>query len=132
LARGYSSTLPEKQLAKKILTNISMTIYVGNLNYRVSEEDLVGLFTGFGEVKSVKIVKDMNTGRAKGFAFVEMEEEASAQEAISSLNEKEFMSRALVVNEARPRTNFEPRAPRSNDGGFQRRSNGGGYNGRSY
>ena len=106
-----------------------MTIYVGNLNYKVSENDLVQLFSGFGEVKSAKIVIDNTTGRPKGFAFVEMAEEASGSQAITTLNEQDFMSRALVVNQARPRTNSENSPRRGNDDGYEnRRDNNGGYN----
>lgn len=80
-----------------------MNIYVGNLSYQASEQDLEKLFTQYGEVSSARIIKDKFTGRSRGFAIVEMNDDASANEAISSLHEKQFMERNLIVNEARPR-----------------------------
>jgi RNA recognition motif-containing protein len=79
-----------------------MNIYVGNLNYRSSEESLRKLFEQFGTVDSVKLIKDKDTGKKKGFAFVDMDDEAG-QKAIEGLNEKEFDGRNLRVNEARSR-----------------------------
>lgn len=79
------------------------TIYVGNLSYDADESDLNELFAQYGEVHSAKIVKDHFSGRSKGFAFVEMDEE-TAEQAISSLDGSEYMSRKMVVNEARPRS----------------------------
>lgn len=84
-----------------------MTIYVGNLNYQASEQDLMDLFSEYGEVKEVKIIKDHNTGRPRGFAFVEMEDEQAITQAVDALNDKEFMQRTLVVNKARPRSNTD-------------------------
>lgn len=78
------------------------TIYVGNLNYRSTENDLGTLFSEFGNVESVKIIMDKMTGRAKGFAFVEMSDEEAANRAIEALHNKEFMTRNLLVNKARP------------------------------
>jgi RNA recognition motif-containing protein len=78
------------------------TIYVGNLNYRSTENDLGTLFSEFGNVESVKIIMDKMTGRAKGFAFVEMPNEEEANRAIEALHEKEFMTRNILVNKARP------------------------------
>ncbi len=92
-----------------------MTIYVGNLSHQASENDLNELFSGFGEVKSVKIIKDNFTGRPRGFAFVEMADEESGNKAIESLNETSFKERKLIVNKARPKTD-RPRNP----GGFNR------------
>jgi RNA recognition motif-containing protein len=88
-----------------------MNIYVGNLSFRASEQDVEGLFAPFGAVSSARIIKDRFTGRSRGFAIVEMDDDSSANNAISSLNQKEFMERELVVNEARPR---EPREERDN------------------
>ncbi len=82
-----------------------MTIYVGNLNYKAAENQLADLFAGFGEVKSVKIIKDNQSGRSKGFAFVEMDSEESANKAIQALHETEFLGRSIIVNKARPKTN---------------------------
>ena len=81
-----------------------MTIYVGNLSYQAKEQDLSDLFSEYGEVASVKIMKDNVSGRAKGFAFIEMENEEDAKRAIDQLNNRSFMERNLVVNEARPKT----------------------------
>jgi RNA recognition motif-containing protein len=79
-----------------------MNIYVGNLNYRVRENDLKSIMEQFGEVDSIKVVKDRETGRSKGFAFVEMPDD-DAKKAIDELNEKEFEGRQMVVKEALPR-----------------------------
>jgi cold-inducible RNA-binding protein len=78
-------------------------IYVGNLSFRTSEQALGDLFSEHGQVNSVAIVTDRNTGRSRGFAFVEMADEAEGRAAIEALNGREFESRALTVNEARPR-----------------------------
>jgi RNA recognition motif-containing protein len=80
-----------------------MNIYVGNLSYDASEEDVQRAFEDFGSVDSVKIIKDKYTGRSKGFGFVEMTDDDAAKTAITELNDKEFMGRNLKVNEARPR-----------------------------
>ena len=79
-----------------------MKIYVGNLNYRSTEDEIQQLFSDFGDVKSVQIITDRMSGRSKGFGFVEMENDAEAKEAIEALNEAEFGERNIVVNEARP------------------------------
>ncbi|MDR2146751.1 MAG: RNA-binding protein [Tannerella sp.] len=80
-----------------------MNIYVGNLNYRVRENDLRSLLGQYGTVENVKVVKDRETGRSKGFAFVEMPDDDDAQRAIEELNEKEFEGRNMVVKEALPK-----------------------------
>ena len=80
-----------------------MNIYVGNLNYRVREEDLKQVLEEYGVVDSVKIIKDRDTGRSKGFAFVEMANDDEAKKAIEELNEAEYEGRQMVVKEARPR-----------------------------
>jgi RNA recognition motif-containing protein len=80
-----------------------MNIYVGNLPYRFSEEDLKEKFGTFGEVSAVSIIKDKMTGRSKGFGFVEMPDNAHAQEAINSLANWEAEGRLVKVNEAKPR-----------------------------
>lgn len=84
-------------------------IYVGNIPYSKTEEDLQNLFAEFGEVNSVKFVNDRETGRFRGFGFVEMADGNCADEAISDLEGKEFDGRALRVNEARPRPARPPR-----------------------
>jgi len=81
-----------------------MNIYVGNLSYDVTAEELQTAFEGFGKVDSVGIITDKMSGRSKGFGFIEMAEKAEAQAAIEGLNGKELKGRALTVNEARPRT----------------------------
>ncbi|MBK5203109.1 MAG: RNA-binding protein [Prolixibacteraceae bacterium] len=86
-----------------------MNIYVGNLNYSVKEEDLNELFSEYGEVVSVKLIKDRETGRAKGFAFVEMTNDDEATKAIENLDGSDLEGRNMKVNQAKPR---EPRTPR--------------------
>jgi RNA recognition motif-containing protein len=78
------------------------TIYVGNINYQATPEELKPLFSEYGEVLSVKIITDRETGRSKGFGFVEME--SGAETAIEELNGKDFQGRRLRVNEAKPRS----------------------------
>lgn len=80
-----------------------MNIYIGNLNYRVRENDLQEALEEFGAVDSVKIITDRETGRSKGFAFAEMSDDAAAQKAINALNETEFEGRQMVVKEAIPK-----------------------------
>jgi RNA recognition motif-containing protein len=80
-----------------------MNIYVGSLSYDVTEAELKNLFSEFGDVSSVKIIEDRETGRPKGFAFVEMPNQAEAEKAVKNLNEKEIKGREIKVNEARPR-----------------------------
>ena len=99
-------------------------LYVGNLSYSVTEADLQTLFAQAGTVKSAAVIMDKMTGRSKGFAFVEMENEQDMQNAISMFNGKEFQSRALTVNIARPR---EERSFGGGGGGGYG-GGGGGYN----
>ena len=80
-----------------------MNIYVGNLAYNATDEELRSAFEAFGQVTSVKIVRDRDTGRSRGFAFVEMEDGEGAQNAVAEMNGKDLKGRNLVVNEARPR-----------------------------
>ena len=80
-----------------------MNIYVGNLNYKVREADIQQVLEEYAPVSSVKLIKDRETGRSKGFGFVEMENEAAAKQAIEELNGAEFEGRTMVVKEARPR-----------------------------
>ena len=98
-------------------------LYVGNLSYSVRDDDLQQAFAQFGTVSSAKVMMDRDTGRSKGFGFVEMGSDAEAQSAISGMNGKDLDGRALVVNEARPR---EERPGGFGGGG---RSGGGGYGG---
>jgi len=80
-----------------------MNIYVGNLSYKMDDNDVEAIFAKFGAVKSAKVIMDRETGRSKGFAFVEMNEQSAGQEAIEALNGKESDGRTLRVNEAQPR-----------------------------
>lgn len=80
-----------------------MRIYIGNLDFDVTEEALQQLFSAHGQVESVSLVRDRDTHRSKGFAFIEMPSNTEAEAAIQALNEMEFHQRALTVNEARPR-----------------------------
>ena len=96
-------------------------LYVGNLPYSVRDEDLQQSFGQFGAVTSAKVMMERDTGRSKGFGFVEMGSDAEAQAAINGMNGQQYGGRGLVVNEARP---MEPRAPRS--GGFGGGAGGGG------
>ena len=120
------------------------SIYVGNLSYTSTPEEIGTLFGQFGTVTSVRIVKDRETGRSRGFAFVEMSDDAAADAAVENLNGKDFGGRNLKINEAKERTERKPGGfgggnrgggyGRSNGGGFDR-GNGGGFGGgnrRSY
>ena len=100
-----------------------MKIYVGNLPYEVTEEDLRQEFGAFGDVMSANIISDRDSGRPKGFGFVEMATKAEAEAAITGLNGKTLKERTIVVNEARPRTDN-----RSGGGSYGDRR-GGGYGG---
>jgi RNA recognition motif-containing protein len=80
-------------------------LYVGNLTYQVSSSDLEQMFAAFGGVQSAQVIEDRDTGRSKGFGFVEMSNDAEAQAAIQGLNDHEYGGRRLLVNEARPREN---------------------------
>jgi cold-inducible RNA-binding protein len=99
-------------------------LYVGNLPYSVRDEDLQQSFGQFGAVTSAKVMMERDTGRSKGFGFVEMGSDAEAQAAITGMNGQPLGGRSVVVNEARP---MEARPPRS--GGFGGGSGGGGYGG---
>lgn len=80
-----------------------MNIYVGNLDYKVDEQDLMDVFTEYGTVTSAKVIKDQFTGKGKGFGFVEMENEEEAKKAIQELDGATYENRAMTVNEAKPR-----------------------------
>lgn len=98
-------------------------LYVGNLPYSVRDNDLQQQFSAYGNVSSAKVMMERDTGRSKGFGFVEMGSDAEAQAAIAGLNGKDMGGRALVVNEARP---MEPRPPRTGGFGGGRREGGFG------
>ena len=105
-------------------------LYVGNLPYSATEEQLTELFSRAGKVDSVRVMRDMATGRARGFAFVEMSTDEEAQKAINEFHEQQMDGRALVVNEARPK----PEGGFGGGGGGRGRggSGGGGGGGRSF
>jgi RNA recognition motif-containing protein len=102
-------------------------LYVGNLSYSVDSSTLEQLFSAHGTVQSAEIINDRDTGRSKGFGFVEMGSDAEAQAAIAALNGQENDGRALTVNEAKPR---EPRSGGFGGGGGGNRGGGGGGGGR--
>ncbi len=79
-----------------------MNIYIGNLNFKIQEDQIRSIFEDFGEVSSVKLIRDRETARSKGFGFVEMTNDGEGEAAINSLNQSEVMGRPMVVNEARP------------------------------
>ena len=103
-------------------------LYVGNLAYGISDSDLEQLFSAYGTVQSAQVIMDRDTGRSKGFGFVEMGSDQDAQAAITGLNGMESQGRALTVNEARPK---EPRPGGGGGygGGGGKRGGGGGYGG---
>lgn len=107
--------LKEASVAKKL--------YVGNLSYNTSDSDLQRMFEAFGTVQSAQVISDRDTGRSKGFGFVEMGSDQEAQAAINGLNGKEMDGRALTVNEAKPRED------RGGGGGGGRGGYGGGRSG---
>lgn len=102
---------------------MAMKLYVGNLSYNVTNSSLEELFAQFGSIRSAQVIMDRDTGRSKGFGFVEMSDDNAAREAIAGLHEKEHDGRNLTVNEARPRED------RGGGGGGGGRSGGGGYGG---
>jgi len=101
-------------------------LYVGNLSYSVDDQSLNQNFSEFGTVESAKVMMDRDSGRSKGFGFVEMSSDAEAQAAISGMNGKSVDGRDMVVNEARP---MEPRTGGFGGGGGRREGGGGGYGG---
>lgn len=100
---------------------MSRKLYVGNLPYESGEQELQDLFAQFGSVESVRVMRDMATGRARGFGFVEMTTDEEAVKAASGLNGYQLGGRALTVNEARPKPEFS-----GGGGGFGGNGNGGG------
>lgn len=99
-----------------------MNIYVSNLNFATKGDSLQALFAGYGEVSSANIITDRETGRSRGFGFVEMSDDTEGQRAIDALNGTDFEGMTLTVNVARPRED------RNDRGGYNRGGNGGGYN----
>lgn len=105
---------------------MELKVYVGNLSYATTEDDLRTLFAQAGTVKTVTLIKDRDTGRSKGFAFIEFETQVEAQKAISMFNGQQLGDRELIVNLARPR---EERGGRGSYGGRGGRGGGGGGSG---
>src|SRR2546426_2097183 len=105
--------------------SMAKKLYVGNLTYGVTDSDLSKLFEPHGSVESAQVIMDRDTGRSKGFGFVEMKSDQEAQAAIAALNGKEMDGRALTVNEARPK----PEGGRGGGGGGGRGPGGGGGRG---
>jgi RNA recognition motif-containing protein len=101
-------------------------LYVGNLPYSTTDEELNGLFSRAGTVESVRVMRDMATGRARGFAFVQMGSDEDAQRAITEFHQFQMEGRALVVNEARPKPEFSAGAGRGAYGGGGGEFEGGG------
>lgn len=97
-----------------------MNIFIAGLSYSITDADLNDLFGEYGEITTAKVIMDRETGRSKGYGFVEMEDETSGQKAIDELNGAEYDGRTISVSVARPRT--------EGGGGGQRRSGGGGFN----
>ena len=102
---------------------MSVKLYVGNLSFNTSNQDLSDLFGGIGTVESCNIIEDRDTGRSRGFGFVEMSSKSEGENAIAQLNGREIDGRELKVNEAKPREN------RSGNGGGHRNGFGGGKTG---
>ena len=103
---------------------MSMKLYVGNLSFQTSSQELEELFGGYGTVESATVVEDRETGRSRGFGFVEMSSQEEGEKAIAELNGQEVGGRELKVNEAKPR---EDRGGRGGGGGYG--GGGGGYGG---
>ena len=99
-----------------------MNLYVSNLSFKLQDEDLKNIFTACGEVTSAKVIQDNQSGRSRGFGFVEMASDDDARAAIEKLNGTEVDGRSIVVNEARPRTE----GGGGGGGGFKKRGGGGG------
>lgn len=109
------------------------SLFVGNMSFRTTEADLTALFQPFGQIGRIHIVTDRETGRARGFAFVEMPNDAEAAKAIAALDGKEFGGRNLKVNEAQPKADRPRGGGRSSSGGGQGRGHGrGGFSNEDY
>jgi len=122
-----SLKIPESGKGTKFM---AAKIYIGNLSFNTTNQDLVDMFGEYGTVQSVNIIEDRETGRSRGFAFVEMSSNEEAQKAISALNGKEIDGRSLTVNEAKPREEGGGNRGGSGRGGGRGGSRGGGYGGR--
>ena len=102
-----------------------MNIYVSNLNFSTTSESLQELFTAYGEVESTKIVTDRETGKSRGFGFVEMPNDAEGQKAINELNSADYEGKTITVTVARPKSD-------RGSGGYNNRGGNGSYNGNRY
>jgi RNA recognition motif-containing protein len=120
---GVDSVLSVDGLLELVM---SKKLYVGNLSYSVDNTQLEEMFATYGDVRSAEVIQDRDTGRSKGFGFVEMSDDNAAREAIEGLNNREQDGRALTVNEARPKES------RSGGGGGYGGGGGGGRGGSSY
>jgi cold-inducible RNA-binding protein len=108
----------------------NVNIYVGNLPFTATDQELTSLFSQFGEVTTARVVQDQHSGRSKGFGFVEMSSPEEAKRAIEELDNSDFSGRPIKVNEARPREDRGPRSGGGGGGGFRRdRNDGGGQGG---
>jgi len=105
---------------------MNKNLYVGNLSYKVTDDDLKSNFTEAGEVASASVIKDKFTGQSKGFGFVEMKTEEGAAEAIKKFNGGMLDGKAITVNEARPKKEFSGGGGNRGGGGFNRGGRGGG------
>lgn len=124
LQQSLSRHWHSSQCAFFSLTVSRMKLYIGNLSYQTKDSDLESLFAAHGEVVSARVMIDKQTGRSRGFGFVEMASDDAGSSAVTACNQMNFMGRTITVNEARPQ---EQRAPRS--GGFSRGGGGGGGRG---
>jgi cold-inducible RNA-binding protein len=104
---------------------VSKKLYVGNLSFETSSSQLQDMFAQYGEVRSAEVIADRDTGRSKGFGFVEMGEDADAEKAITGLNGQMMNGRSLTVNEAKPKES----RPRTGGGGYGGGGGGGSYGG---
>lgn len=115
-----------------------MKFYVGNLNFRITEDELRALFEPYGPIEDLIILTDRETGRSRGFGFITLTDDDKAKQAYAELNQKDFEGRTLVMNEARPRTDGPQQGSghagggRSSGGGYASRSMGGGYSNQTY
>jgi cold-inducible RNA-binding protein len=107
---------------------MSTKIYVGNVSFNASEDDIKELFAPYGEIVSVKLISDQQTGRPRGFGFVEMASAEAAKTAIEALNGKPVMDRNIAVSEAKPQQSRD-RGPGNREGGFGGQKRGGGFGG---
>ena len=106
-----------------------MNIFVGNLSKDVTDEDLQNLFSEYGNVKSVKVIRDLFSGESKGFGFIEMPGQAEAQKAMTELNTVDLKGKKIVVNEARPKTDRRSGGGGRGGGGGRRGGSSGGHRG---